>query len=355
MRVLVINPGATSTKVAVFSDSEREFSATIEHPYEELKAFGHVNEQIDYRLRAVLSWLQEVGLKVSDLAAVSGRGGLIRHVASGTYEIDQVAIEDALSGRQHPANLGIVLADKVAKEAKVKAFFTDPVATDEWPDFVHLSGFEPIQRECNFHALNQKAMAKKGAAELGIAYEDARLIVIHLGGGVSVAAHDQGVVVDVFNVMDEGAFALNRSGSIPVVGLVEYCFSGLAKNDVLKNIQTKGGFLSYLGTQDFRQIEKMIEEEDPLAMKVYAAFLWQMRKDVGAMAGVLGFEVDAIVVTGGMANAPLIQKDFTRCLKALAPVLILAGEREMEALAEGALEAVKSGGKSYARAVETDL
>lgn len=355
MRVLVINPGATSTKVAVFLDGEPEHQSTIEHPYDIIKAFGHVNDQIDYRLNAVHAWLESLGLKPTDLAGVAGRGGLIRHVASGTYEIDQQAVEDALTGRQHPANLGIVLADKIAKEAGIKAFFSDPVATDEWPDFVHLSGFAPVDRECNFHALNQKAMAKKAAEHLGIAYEDARLIVIHLGGGVSVAAHDKGRIVDVFNVMDEGAFALNRSGSIPVVGLVEYCFSGLTKKEALANLQTRGGFLSYLGTQDFREIEKMIQDEDPLAIKVYTAFLWQMRKDVGAMSGVLGFEVDAVVLTGGMANSKMIQQDLTSYLEPLAPVLILPGEREMEALAEGAFYALQHGGKSYAGSIKTDL
>lgn len=349
MRVLVINPGATSTKVAVFSGGNALHQSTIEHSYSELKAFGHVNEQIELRLAAVTDWLGHAGVPLDSIDGFAGRGGLIRHVESGTYEINETAVRDALDGggRQHPANLGIVLADRLAKKTGKKAFFTDPVSTDEWPDFVHLSGFEPVPRACFFHALNQKAMAKEAAKRLGRPYEELRLVVLHLGGGISVAAHRLGRVVDVFNVMDEGGFALNRSGSIPVVGLIDYCFSGKSEAEIRKAVQTQGGFLSYLGTQDFREIEARILAGDEEANRVYRAFIWQLVKDVGAMAGVLDFAVDAVVLTGGMANSPMLQNDLNARLETLAPVLILPGEREMEALAEGAESALKHGGKTY--------
>lgn len=350
MQVLVINPGATSTKVAVYSSEGAVHQATIEHPYSEIRAFGHVNDQIEYRLEAVMSWLSSIAMKPEDFDGFSGRGGAIRHVSGGTYEINETVVADALCacGRQHPANLGIVLADRLAQMTGKKAFFTDPVATDEWPDFVHLSGFAPVPRTCYFHALNQKATAKQAAKELGKLYEEARLVVLHMGGGISVAAHLHGRVVDVFDVTEEGAFALNRSGSIPAIGLIDYCFSGRPEAEIRKTIQTQGGFLSYLGTQDFREIEAMVLAGDEQACLVYKAFLWQLTKDVGAMAAVLGFAVDAVVLTGGMANSVMLQNDLKDRFKPLSPVIVLPGEREMEALAEGALTALKEGGKQYA-------
>lgn len=348
MRILVINPGATSTKVAVYSEHGAVHQAVIDHAYDAIRAFRHVNDQIEYRLGAITDWLRSVGVNLDELDGFSGRGGLIRHVESGTYEVNDAAVADALSSsRQHPANLGIVLAARLAAQCGKKAFFTDPVSTDEWPDFVHLSGFAPVDRACYFHALNQKAMAKKAAKILDIPYENARLIVIHMGGGISVGAHLAGRVVDVFNVMDEGGFSLNRSGSIPVAGLVSYCFSGLPEAEVKRQIQTRGGFLSYLDTQDFREIEARLKSEDKKAGQVYAAFIWQLTKDVGAMAAVMSFRVDGVVLTGGMAHSDMLRQNLTERLENLAPIIPLPGECEMEALAEGALDALKYGAKTY--------
>lgn len=348
MRVLVINPGATSTKVAVFSEHGPVQQVSLEHPYDKIKSFKHVNDQIEYRLDAITEWIRSTHINLDLMDGFAGRGGLIRHIESGTYEINDMAVADALSSsRQHPANLGIVLAARLAAASGKKAFFTDPVSTDEWPDFVHLSGFAPVDRACSFHALNQKAMAKQAAKLLDIPYESARLVVIHMGGGVSVGAHLVGRIVDVFNVMDEGAFSLNRSGSIPVAGLVNYCFSGLPEAEVKRQLQTQGGFLSYLGTQDFREIEDLLLKGDEKAGKVYAAFIWQLTKDVGAMAAVMGFCVDGIVLTGGMANSEMLRRDLTERLENLAPLIHLPGEREMEALAEGAIEALVYGAKTY--------
>lgn len=352
MRVLVINPGATSTKVAVYSEDGVLHQTNLSHPYDDIKSFPHIADQLDYRLAAIRSWLKSLGLGPEDFVAVTGRGGLVRHIESGTYRVDEYAIQDALYGeRQHPANLGIVLSERLASEAGLPAFFTDPVSVDEWPDFVHYSGFDGIERRCFFHALNQKAMARKAAQILNKPYEEAKLVVVHLGGGVSVAAHDQGRVVDVFNVMDEGAFALNRSGSIPVMGLVDYCFSGRTKQEVRKTLQAEGGFLSYLGTQDFREIEALVLAHDEKAVNVYAAFLWQLQKDIGAMAAVLRFQVDGIVLTGGMAYSDMLATDLTERIAKLARVLRLPGEHEMAALASGAFDALKQGGKTYGPAL----
>jgi butyrate kinase len=350
MQILVINPGATSTKVAVFDNDRVLIQTNIEHDEAVIKSFPSVGDQLGFRTDVILTWLSGQQLKLSDFSAIAGRGGLIRHVESGTYKINSLAVEDANAARygDHPANLGIIIADRLARKAGIPAFFTDPVSTDEWPDFVHLSGFKPIPRRSFFHALNQKATAKEAAFRLGKPYEQSRLIVSHMGGGVSVAAHLNGRIVDVFNVLDEGAMSLDRSGALPVQGLIDYCFSGLDKATVKKNISRAGGLSSYLGLSDFREIERLVQSTDEKAKLAYQAYIWQLVKDIGSMAAVLEFNVDAVVFTGGIANATLLIDKIRPFVERLAPILLLPDEYEMAALAKGAAQALAEGAaKNY--------
>ena len=219
----------------------------------------------------------------------------------------------------------------------IPAFFVDPVCVDEMTDVAHYSGFAEFRRLCLFHALNQKSIGRKAAKELGKKYEEANLIVCHLGGGVSVAAHDHGRVVDVFNVKDEGAMGMDRGGALPVNQLINYCYSGKSKDEVKKILGRRAGMFSYLGTTDFRVICAKVVEGDPKYVEAYQALVYQLSKDIGAMAAVLKFQVDAIVYTGGMAYEQFFCDDITDYVGKLAPVIRLPGEEEMRSLAEGAL------------------
>lgn len=222
--------------------------------------------------------------------------------------------------------------------AGIPSFFVDPVCVDEMTPVAHVTGFKGMERESFFHALNQKSIARKAAKLLGKTYEEARLIVIHMGGGVSVAAHENGLAVDDFNVKDEGAFGMDRAGSLPVNAMINLCFSGLTKQEVKKLLGSEAGAYSYVGTKDFREVERRaFEENDPDCRMVFDAMAYQLAKDIGAMAAVLKFQVDAIVYTGGMAYSDRFTQAITDYVGNLAPVLRLPGEEEMRSLAEGAL------------------
>lgn len=339
MRILVINPGATSTKIAVFDRDKQAFFKAIEHSAETLRPFRRIIDQADYRQGLILAALAEAGYAPADFAAVCGRGGLFRPVPSGTYLIDDAVmrdVEEAPFG-EHASNLGAYLAKRIADMAGKPAYFVDPVCVDELTEIAHVSGFSPMRRRCQFHALNQKSVARKAAAALGMAYEDARLIVCHLGGGVSVAAHERGRVVDVFNVKDEGSMGMDRAGGLPVNALIDYCFSGLDKAEVKRRLGGQAGVFSYLGTTDFREVVAAVKRGDENAERVYRALVYQLAKDIGAMAAVLRFQPDAIVYTGGMAYDEQFCEDITAYVGALARVIRMPGEEEMQSLAEGAL------------------
>lgn len=340
MRVLVINPGATSTKISVFQEKEEIFKASIPHSGEELARYAHVVEQGPYRKALILRTLVDAGFTSGDFDAVVGRGGLLRHIPSGTYTVTDAVIRDVMDPPygEHASNLGVVLAKKLADQAGVPALFVDPVCVDEMSPVAHVTGFKGMQRESFFHALNQKSVARKAAKQLGKDYEDCRLIVVHLGGGVSVAAHENGRAVDVYNVKDEGAFGLDRGGSLPVNAVINLCFSGITKKEAKRLLGTEAGAYSYVGTKDFREIvRRAFEEKDPDCRMVFDALAYQLAKDIGAMAAVLKFKVDAIVYTGGMAYSQVFTNAITAYVGALAPILLLPGEEEMVALAEGAL------------------
>ena len=339
MKVLIINPGATSTKIAVFEEDRQLFKLGIDHSAEELDRFEKVIDQADYRKEAILTAVAEAGFHLADFDAVCGRGGLYRPIPSGTYAVNDKVMADveAAPYGEHPSNLGAYLAKKIGDMVGIPAFFVDPVCVDEMTDLAHYSGFAEFRRLCQFHALNQKSIGRKAAKELGKKYEEANLIVCHLGGGVSVAAHDHGRVVDVFNVKDEGAMGMDRGGALPVNQLINYCYSGKSKDEVKKILGRRAGMFSYLGTTDFRVICAKVVEGDPKYVEAYQALVYQLSKDIGAMAAVLKFQVDAIVYTGGMAYEQFFCDDITGYVGKLAPVIRLPGEEEMRSLAEGAL------------------
>lgn len=339
MKVLVINPGATSTKVAVFEEEQELLKKSIVHTAQELEGFERVIDQADFRQRAVLEAVAEGGFRLEDFDAVCGRGGLYRPIPSGTYAVSDRVMQDVEQAPygEHPSNLGAYLARRIGDMAGIPAFFVDPVCVDEMTEVAHVSGFAEFRRLSQFHALNQKSVGRKAARLLGKPYEEARLIVCHLGGGVSVAAHDRGRVVDVFNVKDEGAMGMDRGGGLPVNQLIDYCYAGRSREEVKRTLGRRSGMLSYVGTTDFREICAGVVAGDERFTAAYRALVYQLAKDIGAMAAVLHFEVDAIVYTGGMAYEQFFCDDITAYVGRLAPVLWFPGEEEMRALAEGAL------------------
>ena len=339
MKVLVINPGATSTKVAVFEEEQELLKKSIVHTAQELEGFDRVIDQADFRQRAVLEAVVEGGFRLEDFDAVCGRGGLYRPIPSGTYAVSDRVMQDVEQAPygEHPSNLGAYLARRIGDLVGIPAFFVDPVCVDEMTEVAHVSGFAEFRRLSQFHALNQKSVGRKAARQLGKSYEEAQLIVCHLGGGVSVAAHDHGRVVDVFNVKDEGAMGMDRGGGLPVNQLIDYCYAGRSREEVKRTLGRRSGMLSYVGTTDFREICARVVSGDERFMAAYRALVYQLAKDIGAMAAVLHFEVDAIVYTGGMAYEQFFCDDITAYVGRLAPVLRFPGEEEMRALAEGAL------------------
>lgn len=346
MRVLVINPGATSTKIAVFDEQTELFRISVDHSAAELKDFEKVADQMPYRKALILNALEEKGFDLHTLDAVCGRGGLFRHIPSGTYGVNDRAIADILHPfyGEHAANLGAYIAREIADPLGIPSYFVDPVCVDELCDLARISGLKGMERESFFHALNQKSVARKAAKQLGKPYEELNLIVLHLGGGVSVAAHEKGLVIDNFNVKDDGAMGLDRPGALPTNAVVNLCFSGKTKQEIKKLIGSEGGVYSYLGTKDFREIERRaLSGEEPEATMIFKALAYQLIKDVGAMAAVMKFQVDAIVYTGGMAYSKAFCDELDQYLKPLAPILRFPGEEEMKSLAEGALRALHSG------------
>jgi len=339
MRILIINPGATSTKIAVYENESEVFAESISHAPEELSGFLHIIDQLPMREQLVRSSLARAGYAPDSFDAVCSRGGLIRHIPSGTYLIDEHVIHDIYHPPfgEHASSLGPVIAKSIAGEAGIQAYLVDPPSVDELQPIARVSGMKGMERESFFHALNQKAVARSAAAQLGKPYDALNLIVVHMGGGVSIAAHEKGRVVDVFNVRDEGSFSLDRGGSLPVNAVVNLCYSGIAKQDLKRKLSFEGGVFSYLGTRDFRVVEQRMLDGDHESGLVFRAMAYQHAKDIGAMAAVLRFAVDAIIFTGGIARSDRFCAEITGYVEKIAPVLRIPGEEEMRALASGAL------------------
>ncbi|MEN6634772.1 MAG: butyrate kinase [Clostridiaceae bacterium] len=354
MRILIINPGATSTKIAVYEDETEVFSTSIVHAQPELAGFARVVDQLPLRETLVREALAKAGYTPASFDAVCSRGGLVRHIPSGTYAIDDQVIHDIYNPPfgEHASSLGPLIARSIADEAKIPAYLVDPVSVDELQPVARVTGLYGMERESFFHALNQKAVARKAAIDLGKHYEALNLIVVHMGGGVSVAAHEKGRVIDVYNVKDEGSFSLDRAGSLPVNALVNLCFSGISKQELKKKLSCEAGVYSYLQTHDFREVERRMLAGDADAAMIFRAMAYQHAKDIGAMAAVLRFSVDAILLTGGIAFSDRFCAEITGYVEKIAPIMRYPGEEEMKALALGALRVLRGEtAKSYSETI----
>ena len=341
IRSLIINPGSTSTKIGVFEDEKMIFDETLRHSTEEISSFPTIVDQKDFRKKIITDFLASKGIDLKDINVVVGRGGMLKPIPGGTYPVSDALLEDLKIGKQgqHASNLGGILAREIGDEIGVHSYIVDPVVVDELAPVARYSGVPELPRTSVFHALNQKAVAKRYAKENGKKYEDLNLIVIHMGGGVSVGAHKNGKVVDVFNALDgDGAFSPERAGGVPSGALVKMCFSGkFSEKEVYKKIVGNGGFNAYLNTNDARDVEKMIDNGDAKAKEVYDAFIYQVCKNVGAQAAVLDGKVDAIVVTGGIAYSKYVIEGIKNKVSWIAPITVYPGEDELLALAQGAL------------------
>lgn len=339
-KVLAINPGSTSTKIALYDDERPLLEVTLRHKTEEIAQFPDIINQLDWRRGLILTALREKEFDIKQLAAVIGRGGLIRPIPAGVYEVNSRMRYDLRNAQmKHACNLGGLLAAQIAHMAGVKAYIADPPVVDEMDDAARITGMPMCPRKPIFHALNQKAIARLHCGRMGWTYEESNLIVAHMGGGISVAAHRQGRIVDVNNALDgDGPFAPDRAGSIPSSELIKVCFSGqYTKEELLKFISSKGGLVAYLGTNSVIQVMERIEKGDQRAKKVLESMCYNISKQIGAMAGALSGKVQAILLTGGIAyNEPIVEYIREHC-GFIAPVEVYPGENELEALVMNAL------------------
>ena len=336
-KLLIINPGSTSTKIAVFHDKECVFKTNIKHSAEDIASFEHIADQYHFRKDVILNTLKEAGIEINDLSMVVGRGGLLKPLTSGIYEVNEAMKRDLVNSPvgEHACNLGGLIADDIAKSVGVKAYIADPVIVDEMEDVARFSGHPAFPRMSVFHALNQKMIARQHATAVGKRYEDLNLIGIHLGGGISVAAHKKGRVVDVNNALNgDGPFTPERSGALPSGPLMNACFSGkYTKKEIDLMLKGQGGFVAYLGTNDAMEVENQVKAGNKEWELVYRAMAYQVAKEVGGLAAsAFSMDVDAIFVTGGMAYDKNFCKILEGHLGKIAPVCVYPGEDEMMAL-----------------------
>ncbi len=341
-RILVINPGSTSTKIAVFEDEKALLEQTIRHATDDLQQFKAIIDQYQFRKDIILETLHGQGINLNKLDAVVGRGGLLKPIPGGTYEVNDLMIEHLKQGLQgqHASNLGGMIAREIALQFNIPAYIVDPVVVDEMIEEARISGLPQIERRSIFHALNHKAVARRAARDLDKEYDQVNLVVVHLGGGISVGAHQKGRVVDVNNALDgEGPFSPERAGGLPVGDLVKLCYSGkYSQKDLYRRLVGNGGMVAYLNTNDGREVQERVEKGDEEARLIYRAMAYQTAKEIGSCAAVLKGDVDAIVLSGGLAyDRDLLVPWIEEMAGFIAPVKVYAGEEEMLALAQGAL------------------
>lgn len=341
IKSLIINPGSTSTKIGVFEDETLLFEETLRHSTEEIGRYATIADQKDFRKEIITNLLKEKDFDINSLGMVVGRGGMLKPIPGGTYEVTDKLLEDLKVGvqGQHASNLGGMLAKEIGDSIGVPSFIVDPVVVDELCDVARYSGVPELPRTSVFHALNQKAVAKRYAKEAGKAYESLNLIVVHMGGGVSVGAHTEGKVIDVFNALDgDGAFSPERAGGVQSGALIKLCFSGkYSEKEIYKMFVGNGGFNAYIGTNDMRDVEKMVEGGDAKAKVIRDAFIYQVSKDMGSMAAVLKGKVDRIIVTGGIAYDKEVVAGLKEACEWIAPFTVYPGEDELLALVQGGL------------------
>ena len=333
-KLLIVNPGSTSTKVAVYYGSERKFSETISHPAQELQPFANVLDQADYRAGVIARCLEQAGLSAGDMDGVIAIGG--KPVDSGVYRVSEAMLRDLRSRvyGEHAANLGAVIADGIGRKYGLPAFVGDPITVDEMQPLARVSGHPLLPRYGRTHTLNHKRVARTVAQELGKPYEQCRLVVAHLGGGTSVAAHCGGRMIDSTSSRGEGAFSMDRSGQLNAWELAKLCFSGrYEKAQVLKMLNGQGGVFAYLGTKDFRQVEELRNQGDESASAVFEALAYQVAKEIAAMTAVLSGQVDAIVLTGGVIYSQAFRQLLLSRISYLGRVICKPGEEEMDSLA----------------------
>ena len=340
-KILTINPGSTSTRIALYEDEILLFKHSIDHSTEELAKYPTIKDQYSMRYEAIINALKENNIDLKELSIIVSRGGPVAPLKSGAYIVDEVLVDKLMSNPlvQHASNLGGLIAYKMGRELNIDALIYDAVSTDELEDIARISGVKEIERKSLIHTLNMRASAIKVSKEMDKDYKELNLIVAHLGGGLSLSIHKKGRMVDV--VTDhEGAFSPERSGVLPSEALANFCYQN--DKDVVKQmLRGKGGLISYLGTNDAREVEKMIENGDEYAKLIYEALAYQVAKSIGQLATVVDGLVDAIIITGGMAYSELLTSWITKRVKFIAPVVIVPGENELEALASGGLRVLK--------------
>ncbi|MGM0377267.1 MAG: butyrate kinase [Bacteroidota bacterium] len=345
--ILVINPGSTSTKIAVFENIKSVLLKTLRHSSEDLAQFNDIPSQYEFRKESILNELIAADIDIDNIDAVVGRGGLLRPIPSGVYEVNETMKNDLKnrSGKQqHASNLGGLIADDIARSlSKARAFIADPVVVDELQDVARITGLPDLPRQSIFHALNQKAVARNYAKSVERSYEDLNLIIAHLGGGISVGAHWKGNVVDVNNALDGfGPFSPERAGTLPSGGLVDMCFSGAFSHDEMrKKVTGKGGLMAHLGTNQAHEAEEMALKGDKHADIVLHAMAYQVAKNIGGCMMVLKGNVDAVILTGGMAQNDTVVKYIRQYIDWIGNIKIYPGEDEMSALAMNALEVLR--------------
>lgn len=338
-RILAINPGSTSTKLAIYEDDRQVWKKSVYHPMEDLKRFHHINEQYEYRRNHITEALRKAGISL-DFDAVISRGGLLKPTQGGVYLIDERIKNDLWnSSMEHASNLGAWIADEIARSIGCPSYIADPVVTDELSDIARITGIPEIPRISIFHALNSRAVSRRYAAQTGKKYEEMNLIVAHLGGGISVSAHQYGKVIDVNNALNgEGPFSPERAGTIPARQLTDLCFSGrYTHKEICKMLNGQGGLAAHLGTTDVPTVIRKVQAGDEKCKLILEAMIYTIAKQTGAMHVALRGQTDAIILTGGIAHNEYCTTALCEWLKNIAPIVVIPGEDEMGALAMNAL------------------
>lgn len=357
--ILTINPGSTSTKLSLFKDYEMIFSKNIFYSNEIIKSFETVFDQKEMRLKGILEALKEKNINLEDLAAVVGRGGLLRPMPGGTYEVSERMIEDLKIGYQgeHASNLGGALASEIGKLAGVKAYIVDPVSVDEYEDAARISGISEIKRRSLVHALNIKAVVRKVSSKILKNYTETSFVAAHLGGGTSIAAVKNGRIIDSNSANDEGPFSPDRTGGLPAIQVINLAYSGkYTYSELKKKLVGAGGLIGYLGTNDGREVNRRIKEEnDEKAKLIFDSMAYQIAKDIAAMATVLNGKMDGIILTGGLAYSDYLMEKVKVYTEFLSPVYIVPGEDEMLSLYQGAKRVLEGTEKAKIYDEEVDF
>lgn len=343
---LIINPGSTSTKISVFENNTELMTETIRHSSEYISKFKEIYDQFDFRKEIIMKTLEEKNIDINKFSAVIARGGNMKPVVGGTYQVNEEMLKDLKIGvmGQHASNLGGGLAYAIASELGLKAYVVDPVVVDEFEPLARLSGTPLIPRKSKDHPLNQRSVARAAAKEMGGTYQDFNFIIGHLGGGISIGTHRKGRMIDVNNALDgDGPYSAERCGAIPFGTLMDLCYSGeYTKQELRKKLVGGGGLVGYLGTNDGREVGRRIKEGDEYAKLIYEGMAYQISKEIGACSAILKGEVDAILLTGGLAYDSMLMDWIKERVSFIAPVKVFPGEREMEALAAGVLRVLQN-------------